>query len=202
MEKLTLLTPVLLGSIFGIQFLIPITIMGQAATESAPPCENARQLSSHPLSELPPHIQSILRQAVRPRLQAIISDPGMGMSDAVAETVPLNVSEIARTAGPNVLYMVSWDDRSFGINGLNWIVELTPNGAASLLSAHASSLAGGYGVEVLGTQEERYPELMIASKGYAQGGGAEAEAGCFRKAGHFYESTSCPASCQDELNSH
>ncbi len=202
MEKLFLLIPVLLASIFGTQFLIPITVMGQATTESGPPCENARQLSSHSLSELPPNIQSILRQAVRPRLQAIISDPGMGMSDAASETVPLNASEIARTAGPNVLYIVSWDDRSFGVNGLNWIVELTPNGATSLLSAHATSLAAGYGVEVLGTQKERYPELMIASKGYAQGGGAEAEAGCFRKAGHFYESTSCPASCQDELNFH
>jgi hypothetical protein len=124
----------------------------------------------------------------------------MGMSDATPETVPLNAIEVARTEEPSVLYIVAWDDQSFGVNGFNWIIEITPKGAFNLISPHDSSLAGGFGVQVLGKKVERYPELMIASKGYAQGGGAEEEAGCFQKIGRLYESTSCPKWCQDELN--
>jgi hypothetical protein len=200
MRKLFLPTLVHLSSILTILLLAPSAAAAQAATESSPRCGGSELLSSHPLSQLPHSIQYTLRQAVKPRLRAIISDPSMGMSDAISDTVPLNAIEVARTAGPNVLYIVAWDDQSFGVNGFNWIIEITPQGAFNLLSPHASSLAGGFGVEVLGTKVERYPELMIASKGYAQGGGAEGEAGCFQKIGRLYESTSCPKSCQAELN--
>jgi hypothetical protein len=154
----------------------------------------------HPFSQLPGGIQSALRQAVKPGLTAIIHDPSMGMGDAAPDTIPLNAIEVSRSAGPNVLFIVAWDDKTFGVNGFNWIIEITPKDAFNLLSPHASTVAGGFGVDVLGFHAERYPELMIASKGYAQGGGREAEAGCFQKIGRFYEATSCPESCQDELN--
>jgi hypothetical protein len=189
-----------ISSILTILLLVPGAASAQAAKKSAPVCGSPELLSEHPLSELPDRIRSILRQAVKPGLTAIIRDPGMGMSDANPDTIPLNAIEVARSAGPNVLTVVAWDDKTFGVNGFNWIIEVTPEAAFSLLSSHASSLAGGFGVEVLGSPTERYPELMIASKGYAPGGGAEGEAGCFQKIGHFYESTSCPKTCQDELN--
>jgi hypothetical protein len=188
-----------LSGILTVLLLVPGAASVQAAKKSAPVCGRLELLSEHALSELPDRIQSTLRQAVKPGVTAIIRDPGMGMSDANPDTIALNAIEVARSAGPNVLYVVAWDDKTFGVNGFNWIIEVTPTEAFSLLSSHASSLAGGFGVEVLGSPTERYPELMIASKGYAQGGGAEGEAGCFEKIGRLYESTSCPKTCQDEL---
>ncbi len=137
---------------------------------------------------------------MRAKLQQILHDPGMGMRDAVMEKIPLNAIEIARTSKDDALYVVAWDDPSFGVNGFNWIVEVKPAGAALLLSDPALSVAGGFGVTVLGSEKEKYPEIMIASKGFAEGGGSLAEAGCFQKGGRFYENTSCPVSCQDELN--
>jgi hypothetical protein len=194
------LSSILIGSILTVLLLVPGAVNGQAAKKSAPVCGRPELLSGHPVSELPDRIQSTLRQAVKAGVTAIIRDPGMGMSDANPDTIALNAIEVARSAGPNVLYVVAWDDNTFGVNGFNWIIEANPKEAFSLLSSQASSLAGGFGVEVLGSSTDRYPELMIASKGYAQGGGAEGEAGCFHKIGSFYESTSCPKTCQDELN--
>jgi len=200
MQELHRATIPLLAAILALRLFIPDIASGQTNAKSVATCENALLLSAHPLSAVPKTTQVILRRAVRSKLQAIMNDPGMGMSDTVLEKVPLKAIEIARTSKYDALYIVAWDDDSFGVNGFNWVVEVKPGGAATLLSDHASSLAGGFGVKVLGAEKEKYPEIMIASKGFAEGGGAVAEAGCFQKVGHSYENTSCPASCQDELN--
>jgi hypothetical protein len=46
---------------------------------------------------------------------------------------------------------------------------------------------GGFGVEVLSAYTEQYPEVLIASSGFKDGGGAEAEDTCVRKRGSHYE---------------
>ena len=195
-----MITP-LFTTFLAVSMILPNTAArGKESAGSKMTCEHVEFLSTHPLSELPGTTQVILRRAVRSKLQAIINDPGMGMGDTVLGKIPLKAFEIARTSKHDALYVVVWDDNSFGVNGFNWIVEVKSGGAEILLSKHALSVAGGFGVKVLGSAEEKYPEIMIASKGFADGGGSVAEAGCFQKSGPLYESTSCPASCQDELN--
>jgi hypothetical protein len=200
MQKLRQPAVPLLTAILALRLFIPDTGVGQVKARSAFTCEHVVLLGAHPISEVPKHTQTILRRAVRSKVQAIIHDPGMAMSDTVLEKVPLKAIEIARTSKYDALYVVAWDDDSFGVNGFNWIVEAGPGGGVNLLSDHASSVAGGFGVKVLGTEKEKYPEIMIASKGFAEGGGAMAAAGCFQKIGQLYEITPCPASCQDGLN--
>ena len=202
MQKLHPATMPLLAAMLALRLFIPDIATAQTNAKSAASCKDILLLSAHPLSDAPGATQAILRRAVRSKLKAIINDPAMGMSGAVLEKVPLQAIEIARTSKYDALYIVAWEDDSFGVNGFNWVVEVKPGGAVTLLSDHASSVAGGFGVKVLGTEKEKYPEIMIASKEFAEGGGAMAEAGCFQKFGHSYESTPCPASCQDELNPH
>ncbi len=143
--------------------------------------------------------------AVQPSIQAIVNNKATGMEGTAVEGVPLRAVRITRGTTDSTLYVVSWDDRSFGVNGAIWIVELTSKGARNLTQlrhdqSHGYSL-GGFGFEVLSPKSEVYPEIMIASSGFKDGGGAEAEDMCFRKSGKYYENTVCPVTCHKTLNS-
>jgi len=191
---------VLLGIALSRQWVPCGLAQPQAQPELASPCGNIQILSSQPLSAFPQAVQAKLRHAVGPNLQAIINDPGMGMAETKLDSVPLNALEIAQPTKFSALYIVAWDDRSFGVNGFNWIVELTPHGANNLMDARTSRLSGGFAVGVLGPATSQYPEVMFASEGFKNDGGAEAEDSCFHKVGTFYESTPCPATCHHDLN--
>jgi hypothetical protein len=191
---------VALGCILAIRFVAPSAAEPQTRPKAASSCDHVELLSSHPLSALPNGTQDILQRSLRSKVLAITSDPKMGMSDADVAKARLKAIEIARPSKASALYVVAWEDNAFGVNGFNWIIEVKPSGATSLLSDRASSIANGFGVKVLGNGAKSYPKIMIASKGFRDGGGAEAEPGCFRKIGRLYESTSCPVSCKDEVN--
>ena len=164
------------------------------------PCNNVQLLSSEPMSRLGPSVQVKLRHAVQPLIQTILDDPAMGSTDKKMK-LRLDAMPLRPRFGESELYIVSWEgDNSLGVNAFNWIVELTPQGGRNLLSAHAAKVSSGFGAEVLSTTTDQYPAIMIASKGYKEGGGAEAEEGCFREAGGLYEVTGCSVTCHDELN--
>jgi hypothetical protein len=100
--------------------------------------------------------------------------------------------------------MVSWEDSSFGVNGAVWIVELAGEGARNLVPVENKRspgfALGGFGFTVLSSSSSAYPEIMIASSGFKDGGGAEAEATCVRKGTQYYETTACPVGCKEALN--
>jgi hypothetical protein len=168
------------------------------------PCTDVRTLRDHSLSELPLVVQSAVRAAVRLSIQAIINNKTMGLEGTKASNVPLDAIQLGRPTRGSLLYAVSWADSTFGVNGAIWIVEVFPGGAKNLVEpkpgqAKGFSL-GGYGVEVLSVDTESYPEVMIASSGFRDGGGTEAEDTCVRKRGSHYEQVPCPASCHKSLN--
>jgi hypothetical protein len=172
----------------------------QDSLDATSPCSQVLVSGSQPLSNLPARVQTAIKKAVGPGVQGIIHDPGMGMSDTNPETVPLNAIEIARPSKSSVLYFVTWGDSSFGVNAFNWLVEVRPDGAVSLLSPGAQKLSGGFGVGVLSPDMNGYPDVVIASKGFKEGGGAEAEEICLRKTGNHYDQMACPAMCHRNLN--
>ena len=178
---------------------------GRSHPEAPASCGSVQSLNTEPVTALSPEIQSKIRLAVRPALKMIIHDPGIGLSDLKPETVPLNAIAIAQPTKSSSLYIVSWDDRSFGTNGFNWIVEVTPQETRSLLQPSLSKrgvfYSGGFGVDVLQSGLGAYPEIMFASSGFKPQGGAEAESRCFEKKGSFYEPIACPADCHRNLNS-
>jgi len=175
----------------------------QSKTYVEPLCTQVENFQSHPLSVLPPAVQAKIRRAIDADISMIVRDPAMGLTDTKLQDVKLTALQIDRSPRSARLYAVDWDDPSFGVNGFNCIVEVTPQGARSLTPPLTPSLQnsmGGFGVQIL-TAEGRDPEVMIASKGYKEGVGAEAEAAWFHKAGRFYIAGPCPAGCQKDLNS-
>jgi hypothetical protein len=176
----------------------------QAKSHITAPCSDVLVFGDQPISAQPKNIQMAIRAAIRPDIHAIVNDPGMGMIDAKVDSVPLNVVKIPRAVNAGSLFIVSWDDGSFGVNGAVWIVEMTPHGARNITQSRASQLRGfspgGFGVASISPANERYPELMFASKGFKTGGGAEAEETCVRRVGANYQDVSCPTTCHQALN--
>ena len=175
------------------------------STPSPAVCSEVTTLGSAPISVLPRSIQEQIRQAVKPAVLAVLNDPGMGLVDSQWNDILLDALKITQLAEGEGLYVVSWADRSFGANELIWIVEVGKADARNLLDSRISPSSRptvtGFGVEVLSKATEQYPEIMIASKGFALGGGAEAAATCLHKVGDFYEPLPCPADCHRNLNS-
>ncbi len=177
--------------------------LGQDHAGAEKPCSYIEDLLGNPLRKLPKQTQSAMKEAIRPAFEVIAHDPGMGLENAEIDTAELNALPITKPTASGTLYVVAWDDHSFGVNGFNWIVEVTSHGARNLMPPPAPDLrvlSGGFGVGVLAQRTARYPEVVFASKGFAAGGGAEAESVCFHKAGSFYQPFSCPATCQPNLN--
>ena len=167
-------------------------------------CSHINNLSGHPLSHLPRRVQTAVKTAIRPGFETIVHDKAMGMESATMDIAKLNALPITEPTASRTLYVVAWDDDSFGVNGFNWVVEVTPHGARNLTPPLAPDLrdfsSGGFGVGVLGQQTSRYPEIVIASKGFAPGRGAETEGMCLHKAGSFYQPLACPVGCGRNLN--
>ena len=167
-------------------------------------CINVTMLRSGDLDSFPPSTSGLLRKAVQPGLQAIVSNKAMGLEDTDIKRVPLRAILIGAVAQHSTLYMVSWEDSSFGVNGAIWIVELANEGARNLTPLRNNRSSGfelgGFGLSVLASSSSIYPEIMIASSGFKDGGGAEAEATCVRKGAQHYETTACPVGCQEALN--
>lgn len=169
------------------------------------PCADVTVLREDTFATLPKSSQQAIWYAVRPSIQAIVDDKGMGVEGTVVSSVPLSAVRFSRGSRGNALYIVSWDNKSFGVNRAIWVVELTPTGAKNLVPLRRGQSSGyslgGFGFEVLSPKTERYPELLIASKGFKDGGGAEAEGVCLRKTGEYYEDVECPVTCHANLNS-
>ena len=150
-------------------------------------CTSVTILRRSDISSLPLSTSALLREAVQPSLQAIVSDKAMGLEGTDTRRVPLKAVLVGAVAQRHALYMVSWEDSSFGVNGTIWIVELTEEGARNLVPLQNKRSSGfelgGFGFNVLASSRDAYPEIMIASSGFKDGGGAETEATCVRK-GH------------------
>ena len=159
---------------------------------------------SHPLTALPVSVRPKIREAVRPEVQAIIHDPGMGL-EMKWQDVKLDAVQISHPTKGKSLYAVHWGIPQFGVNGAVWVVELEANEARNIGPRAGSRSPGwsfsGWGMQVLSTSDKRYPDLMFAAKGFHEGGGAEAEAVCAQKTGSTYTSVVCPVGCFDRLNS-
>lgn len=117
--------------------------------------------------------------------------------------VQLDAVKISKSEGMRGLYVVYWRDKQFGVNGAMWLVEVTASGARNLSDSHQGPMGGasGFGIGILPSSSDEYPDIVIASKGYKLAGGAEAEADCLHKVGDLYEPHSCPATCKENLNS-
>jgi hypothetical protein len=151
---------VALGCILAIRFVAPSAAEPQTRPKAASSCDHVELLSSHPLPALPKGTQDILQRSLRSKLLAITSDPKMGMSDADVAKARLKAIEIARPSKASALYVVAWEDNAFGVNGFNWIIEVKPSGATSLLSDRATVAAqkrsqGAFGRLAVYTKELR-----------------------------------------------
>jgi hypothetical protein len=186
--------------------LFCLSVTATALAQSLPhtsgnaPCADMTVLDSRPLTSLPQRTQEQIRTAVKPAVEAIVRDPGMGLQDRKVDEIALNAFPVAKDSDSE-LYAVSWNDRSFGVNEPVWLVELKLNGAKNLLHETRAFSLWGFGIAVLSTSETGHPEVMIASKGFKTGGGAEAENLCMEKRGLYYEQVACPATCHHNLNS-
>jgi hypothetical protein len=188
--------------------LSTVVMQGEAWTPDGAnlkaPCTDVRILKEHSLIDLPLVVQSAVRAAVEPSVQAIIDNKAMGLEGKKASDVPLNAIQLGKPTRASTLYAVSWEDSTFGVNGAIWIVEVSPSGGRNLVKSMPGEAKGfplgGFGVEVLSANTEHYPEVLIASSGFKDGGGAEAEDTCVRKRGSHYEPVPCPATCHENLN--
>jgi hypothetical protein len=147
------------------------------------------------ITSLPRSVQQNIREALRPAINSIIRDPGMGIDDVDWRDAKLYAIQIRRETGENSLYAVSWQHPQFKVNSAIWIVEVKKNGTREIGSF------GGWGMHVFPQSNDGYPDLMFAMKGYREGGGAEAQPVCVRKPGSTYTSVACPKQCADQLNS-
>ena len=167
-------------------------------------CTKVTMLRQSDIDSLPPSTSALLRRAVQPSLQAIVNDKAMGLEGTDIMRVPLKAVLIGAGTPQHALYVVSWEDSSFGVNGAIWIVELTAAGARTLIpvqNKRASGFGlGGFGFSVLASSSSAHPEIMIASSGFKNGGSAEAEATCVRRGTQRYEITACPVGCKEALN--
>jgi len=166
-------------------------------------CSNVTMLDAQPLSSLSSGVRQEIRRALKSDILSIINDPGMGL-DVKLQDVKLDAIQVTRRGGSDGLYVVHWGYSQFGVNGMVWIVEVKAHRATNLVTptrtGNVGRAFGGWGMQIISHQQDPYPEIMFASKGYRQGGGAEAEAECVHKSGTFYETMACPTDCIHDLN--
>ncbi len=201
--------------IFTAILLSATTALAQTAT--SPPnkkvCSEVTRLDSPSLSETPSDVRGKILQALKPDIVAIVNDSGLGMDSTTfrLQKLRLDAVSVGQVRSSKRLYAVHWGDNGdgatiFGVNGMAWIVEVDSSGARNLVSpAHSTNPGrafGAWGMQVLpGEGNDGYPEIMLASKGFREGGGAEAQAECLRMDGGFYKPTVCPPGCFENLNS-
>ena len=120
----------------------PNTALCQHRILTEPPCSRIKSLFGNPLSRLPMQTQSALKKAIRPGFETIVHDRAMGMEGAAIDTAELNVLTLTKPSATQTLYVVAWDDHSFGVNGFNWMVEVTRHDARNLTPPLAPDLKG------------------------------------------------------------
>jgi hypothetical protein len=177
----------------------------QIAKESRLPCSDVTMLNSQPLSALPPLIQEEILSALKPSILSFAKATADNLEeDFRLHKIKLDALQVSQTDDSGALYVVHWGLSEFGVNGAIWIVEVNSHGARNLIAAGDETVGtgsfGGWGMQVLSRQDNHYPEIMFASKGFAQDGGAEAEGNCARRVAGFYKSVPCPADCLKNLN--
>lgn len=163
-------------------------------------------LDSRPFSVLSTSVKSEIRKALAPDILAFAKATGISREDGFdLDKVRLDALQIPVNNKKNKLYIVHWGDMLFGVNGAIWIVEVNSHKGRNLIAPDEGRNRGrsfsGWGMQTLSSENGSYPELMFASKGYYAGGGAKADAQCVRKVGAFYKINTCPAGCDDNLNS-
>ena len=146
----------------------------------------------------------MLRQVTLPRVRATVADNGSGLTGTDVSRVPLAAVELGQPARGRVLYAVSWRERTFGVNAPIWLVEVGASRAVDRTPAPAPGsgalLHDGFGVSVLPVGADGYPGVMVGSKGFKDGGGAEREEDCLRKVGERYVEAACPVGCHEVVN--
>jgi hypothetical protein len=190
-------------------FLTLTGAMGAAAQSAAgSPCTATVILyHSYPISALPEVRQKKIRAVLDPKIRAMVEDPSMGFDLATFDwkKISLDAMPIPASGISGDLYVVLWGDETFGVNWPIWIVEVNASGARNLVSpgekVNSGDALSGSRLQVLSQPSMGYPDLLIVSKGYRTGGGAEAEPVCERMVGSYYKNVSCPARCYGDLNS-
>jgi hypothetical protein len=169
------------------------------------PSASCSQVSTfdRPIMSLPSGLQQAIRDALRPAINSVIQDPGMGIDDVGWRDAKLYVIQVRGDKEGTGLYAVSWEHPQFKVNSAIWIVEVKKSGARNIgpQVARIVGSTGGYGIHIFSGSNELYPELMFAAKGFREGGGAEGLPGCFRNLGRTYTSVACPTDCAAQLNS-
>jgi len=153
------------------------------------PSASCSQMSAfdRSIATLPRGVQRNIREVLRPAINSIIHDPGMGIDDVTWRNAKLYVVRLNRDTAGYGLYAVSWEHPQFVVNSAIWIVEVKRNRTRNI-GPPVSKTAGpfaGFG----------YPGLMFAAKGYRKSGGPEGESVCARKLGATYNFVACPANC-------
>src|ERR1700689_1204574 len=151
------------------------------ARKSALPCSDVTMLDSQPLTALPPAVQEEILSALKPSILSFAKATADNLDeDLRLHKIHLDALQISQTDPSGALYVVHWGLPEFGVNGAVWIVEVNSHGARNLIAPGNETVGkrsfGGWGMQVLSRQDPHYPQIMLASKGFAQGGGAEAEA--------------------------
>jgi hypothetical protein len=169
------------------------------------PAASCSQISvfDRSLASLPHGVQQGIRDTLRPSINSIIHDPGMGIDDVGWRDAKLYAIQVRDDTMGNGLYAVSWEHPQFKVNSAIWIVEVKKNGARTIGPPAARTIGSfnGWGMHVFPGSNDGYPELMFAEKGYRQSGGAEAQPLCTRKLGRTYAPVACPTDCAAQLNS-
>jgi hypothetical protein len=147
------------------------------------PSASCSQVSyiDQPITALPRDLQRDIRDALRPAINSIIHDPGMGMDDVEWRDAKLYTIQVRGDTEGDGLYVVSWEHPQFKANAAIWIVEIRNKGRRTSGSPAGRILGstGGWGVNAFPGSNDLYPELMFAGKGFREGGGAEGLPGCF-----------------------
>ena len=168
------------------------------------PSASCSQVSvfERPITSLPSGLQKAIRNALKPAINAVIHDPGMGIDNVEWRNAKLNVIQVRGDTQGTGLYAVAWEHPQFKVNSAIWIVEVKKSGTKNgPPAARIVVSTGGYGIHVFSGSNELYPELMFAAKGFREGGGVEGQSGCFRNLGPAYTSVACPPDCATQLNS-
>jgi|HubBroStandDraft_1064217.scaffolds.fasta_scaffold88466_2 hypothetical protein len=173
---------------------------------SVQPCSEVTMLSSQPLSALPSSIQEQILSALKPSILSFAKATAEDLEeDFRLHKIKLDAIQVSQTGESGAVYVVHWGLAEFGVNGAVWIVEVNSQGARNLVAsgnqAIGASSFSGWGMQVLSRKDPHYPEIMIASKGFARPGLPEARAECVRKIGSVYKMALCPTHCFRNLNS-
>jgi hypothetical protein len=176
------------------------------ARKAASPCADLTMLSSEPLSALPPSIQEQILSALKPSILSFAKATAEDLEeDFRLHKIKLDAIQVSQTGDSGAVYVIHWGLAELGVNGAVWIVEQNSQGARNLVASGdqttGASSFSGWGMQVLSREDRHYPEIMIASKGFARPGLPEAEAECVRKIGSVYKPAPCPAHCLRNLNS-